>query len=150
MGDFIKKTDNILENLNKIQSLLSTDNFRYYNNNPNKYKTSDCVVRAISVAVDKTWEDVLQDLTAYSVKYKYFLNCQELYEIYLRDLKWKKHKVPHKKNGSKYTLSEWLKKFNGVAIVTIDDDHLTYVEDHIVYDIWNCTDNEVGVFWTKE
>ena len=149
MKDFIKITDNILQNLNKITSLIETENFRYYNNNPNKYKTSDCVIRAISVALDKSWDDVLKDLTSYALKYKYFINCQELYEIYLQDNKWEKHKSPQKDNGDAYLLGDWLKQFNGQAIVTIDDDHLTYVSENIVYDIWDCTDNEVGVFWTQ-
>lgn len=149
MSDFIKTSESILESLNKLASLMATDNFRYYNNNPNKYKTSDCVVRAISTALDKSWDDVLKDLTAYALKYKYFINCQELYEIYLKDCRWKKHNAPHKRNGDAYVLGDWLKNFNGEAIVTIDDDHLTYVNNHIVYDIWNCTENEVGVFWTQ-
>ena len=84
------------------------------------------------------------------MKYKYFINCQELYEIYLKDCKWEKHKAPQKKNGSAYLLRDWLKNFNGEAIVTIDDDHLTYVNNHIVYDIWDCTENEVGIFWTQK
>lgn len=150
MGDFMKTSENILQNLNKIASLVATDNFRYYNNNPNKLKTTDCVVRAISTALDKSWDDVLKDLTSYALKYKYFINCEELYEIYLKDNKWKKHKAPRKRNGGVYLLGEWLKTFNEEAIVTIDENHLTYVNNHIVYDIWDCTDNEVGVFWTQK
>jgi hypothetical protein len=150
MGDFMKTSEDILRKLDKIESLIATDCFRYYNSNPNKYKTSDCVIRAISTALDKSWDDVLKDLTLYALKYKYFINCEELYEIYLKDYKWKKHKAPRKRNEKPYTLREWLKTFNKEAIVTIDENHLTYVNNHIVYDIWNCTDNEVGVFWTQK
>ena len=150
MSDFSKTTKDIFDNLDKLKTLLVAENFRYYNSNPNKNKTSDCVIRAICTALNKSWDDVLKELTEYALKYKYFINCQELYGIYLKDNKWKKHKAPHKRNGDVYLLGEWLKK-NGIeAIVTIDDDHLTYVNNHIVYDIWNCTDNEVGTFWTKE
>ena len=148
--NIIKTADNILKNLEEITSLLVADNFRYYNNNPNKYKTGDCVVRAISAALDKSWEDVFRDLSEYTLKYKYFLSCQELYGIYLKDNKWRKHKAPRKKNGDEYLLGEWLKKFKDEAVVIIDGDHLTYVNNQIVYDIWNCTDNVVGEFWTKE
>lgn len=150
MSDFSKTSKEILDNLDKLASLMKAENFRYYNSNPNKNKTSDCVVRAISTALRKSWDDVLKELTEYALKYKYFINCQELYEIYLKDNKWKKHKAPCKRNGDAYLLGEWLKKNNVEAIVTIDDDHLTYVNNHIVYDIWNCTDNEVGVFWTEK
>lgn len=150
MNDFTKTAKSLLHSTEMLKNSLTTDNFHYYNNNPNKYKTSDCVVRAISVALDKSWENILSDLTLYALKYKYFINCQELYEIYLKDNGWKKNKYPHKRNGNKYLLGEWLKSFGKEAIVTIDEDHLTYVNNHIVYDIWNCTDNEVGVFWTPD
>jgi hypothetical protein len=150
MSNFMKISEDMLRGLQQLASSMATDHFRYYNNNPNKYRTGDCVVRAISTALDKSWGDVLQDLTSYALKYKYFINCQELYEIYLKDHKWKKHKAPSKRNGDVYSLGDWLKTFGGEAIVTIDDDHLTYVNHHIVYDIWNCTDNEVGIFWTKK
>ena len=150
MNDITKVSESILESLNKLSSSLVADNFRYYNSNPNKNKTSDCVVRSISTALNKSWEDVLKELTEYALKHKHFPNCQEIYEIYLKDNKWKKHNAPHKRNGDVYLLGEWLKKFGDEAIVTIDDDHLTYVNNHIVYDIWNCTENEVGVFWTEK
>lgn len=32
--------------------------FVRYNNNPKQNKTSDCVIRAISFATNKSWEDI--------------------------------------------------------------------------------------------
>ena len=74
MSDFSKTSKEILDNLDKLASLMKAENFRYYNSNPNKNKTSDCVVRAISTALRKSWDDVLKELTEYALKYKYFIN----------------------------------------------------------------------------
>ena len=36
--------------------------FIKYNNNPKQNKTNDCVIRSISLALNKSWEDVYKDL----------------------------------------------------------------------------------------
>ena len=133
-----------------LKKRLLNSCFKYYNANPQKHKTGDCVVRAICAAMDMEWDNVLTDLYKYSLKHKYFMGSEELYEIYLKDLGFTKHKPPRKTNGKSYTLGEWLKDFDKAAIVTINDDHLTYVNDNHVYDIWDCTDEVVNEYWTFE
>jgi hypothetical protein len=141
-------TDNILNKLDKITKMISAPHYKYYNANPMNHRTTDCVIRSISTALNKSWDDVLRELTDYSLKYKYFINAVELYEIYLKDNGWKKHSAPHKSNGDEYSLLEWLHEFDKEAIVTIEDNHLTYVNHGCVYDIWNCSDMVVNEFWT--
>lgn len=155
-GDVVMKYnyDSIIEKMDKIYNILCktqhNKHYRYYNANPANIITDDCVIRAISTALDKSWDDVLKDLFKYSLKYKYFINCQELYEIYLQNNKWQKHKKPYRKNGKEYSLNEWLEIFGGEAIVTVGEDHLTYVNKHVVYDVWDCTNGIVETFWTKK
>ena len=144
------KNNDIISRLDKLCELMESGCYKYYNANPKKRKTGDCVIRAICTALDKSWDDVLKDLTEYALKYKYSIASEELYEIYLMDHKWIKHNKPCKRNKNGYILKEWLKKHGEEAIVTIDSDHLTYVCNHIVYDIWDCTEQTVGNFWTKE
>ena len=122
--------------------------FRYYNLNPNGNRTGDCVIRAIGAAMGKTWEEVLKDLYEYSLKHKLFLGNHELYGIYLQDNGWTKHQIPYKRNGNMYCLKEWIKKHNKPALVIIDGNHLTYVINQKVYDIWDCTEHMVHEYWT--
>lgn len=42
--------------------------FVKFNNNPKQNKTNDCVIRAISFATNKSWEDVYNDLTKLGCK----------------------------------------------------------------------------------
>lgn len=149
MNNCINTADQILNKLDRLSKVLMTPRYKYYNANPMKHRTTDCVIRAIGTALNKSWDDVLKDLSNYSLKYKYFITSVELYEIYLRDNGWKKHDTPHKKNGNEYILSEWLEMHRFEAIVTINDNHLTYVNNGCVYDIWNCTTETVNEFWTQ-
>ena len=131
-----------------MQEISKQSHFQYYNCNPKGIVTGDCVIRAISKALNKHWDNVLKDLTKYSLKYKYFIGCTELYEIYLSDNGWEKHKAPRKKNGKPYKLIEWLNVFDNSAIVTIDKNHLTYIDNSTLYDVWDCTQHIVGEYWT--
>lgn len=143
--------DSIMKKLDEIyEQIVLKNHYQYYNVNPKQRITDDCVIRSISAATGKSWDDVLKELTEYSLKYKYFINCEELYEIYLRDHSWVKHKKPLKKNGEEYKLGEWLETFRKESVVTIGDYHLTYVNNGTAYDIWNCTGEPVDVYWTKK
>lgn len=145
------KKNNIDERVEKAIAKLEHSKFHYYNLNPFGYHTGDCVVRAIAAAEGMMWDDVARDLCNYMLKYKYFINSTELYEIYLEDKGWTKHKPPKKKGGATYKLNEWIEKTKGKpTIVTIDDDHLTYVVENKLYDIWDCLDYTVGEYWTYD
>lgn len=145
------KKDSIDERLEAVIKKLEVSKFHYYNLNPSGHHTGDCVVRAIAAAEGMTWEEVARDLYDYMLKYKYFINSTELYEIYLKDKGWTKHRPPKKKGGTTYHLNEWIEKTKGKPIiVTIDDDHLTYIVENKLYDIWDCLEHTVGEYWTYE
>lgn len=132
-----------------LKEMSKQSHYKYYNHNPKGVVTGDCVIRSIGTALNKPWDNILKDLTKYSLKHKYYIGCVELYEIYLSDAGWTKHNAPHKRNGKPYKLIEWLSRFNGEAIVSIDDDHLAYVKEGVLYDTWDCTQHILGEYWTK-
>lgn len=145
------KRNNINNRVTAVLENMQKSKFQYYNLNPQGHHTGDCVVRAIGAAEGMSWEEVIRDLYNYTLKYKYFINSTELYEIYLKDKGWTKHKSPHKRGGKAYCLNEWIDKTKGrAAIVTIDDDHLTYVVENKFYDIWDCSEHTVGEYWTYD
>lgn len=128
--------------------------FVYCNLNPENNDTSDCVVRAICAATGDKWEDVLTDLFKYSIKYKYAMNDNNLFGIYLQDKGWTKHKAPYKKVGTTrevYSLKEWLKKQNKAALISVNNNqHLTYAINHKIYDTWDCSSKLISQYWTKD
>lgn len=47
-----------------------TKYFHYYNSNPKGIRAGDCAIRALSLALNQTWEDTLQELTQVALKCK--------------------------------------------------------------------------------
>ena len=141
------------------------------NINPKGIKAGDCVIRAIAVATEQTWNKVYADLCKIGFKMKRMPNEKAVYEKYLNNLGWIKHKQPRattyadgRKQGSlKYTVDElcteltWNKHIGGYSnkIIVSVANHLTCLEwDNVkgfeITDTWDCGYKCVGNYWTKE
>lgn len=124
--------------------------FRYYNCNPHHVHTDDCVVRAITAGTGDSWYEVVSDLSQYMLKYGYMMNTPETYGAYLKDKGWVQCKAPTKKKGASMTVGEFVKKFKGHAIVHVDDNHVTYVADGKIWDLWDPSTHTIGEYWIPE
>lgn len=129
----------------------SKDNFIFHNENPKGLlSAADCVIRAISKGIGKSWEQVLEDLLQIALKVKDTPTSDRVYGKYLEDLGYPKQKQPRKKDNTKYTTDEFAKKFNkGIFIISLAN-HLSVVIDGKIYDTWNCSNKSVGNYWEVE
>ena len=93
---------------------------------------------------------MFRELTEYSIRYGYMLNTPELYGRYLKDKGWKKNKQPQQADGKKVRISEFLETFKGDAVAHAGAGHITYLSDGSVLDIWDCSREIMGVYWTKK
>ena len=149
--------------IKKIPS--DTMTFKFFNANPKDKRSGDCVLRAISTATGKTWDEVLDDLVAYAHKYKLMPNDPKCYGRYLEDLGFIKMPQPRKDDNTKYTGSEFCKRCSinythGETIVAHIGGHHTVAimptregdginDRYKVLDIWNSTNGAVGNYWIK-
>ena len=124
-----------------------SEHYDYYNNNPQKKLTEDCVVRAIAAGLHKDWETVYRELTEYSIKTGYMQSARQLFGIYLADNGWVRQKRPNPINGKRMRLKEFAQKFNGHAIVHAGKTHLTYIADGKIFDTWNPEDSVLNSYW---
>ncbi len=124
--------------------------YHYYNANPKDRRTDDCVIRAIALATEQSWDDVLVGLTKCALENKYMISCPECYGKYLKKLGWVKQKQPVKRNNKKYRACEFAKKFNGVAIAHVGTQHIACIKENEVWDIWDSSDGVIGNYWVKE
>lgn len=121
--------------------------YQYYNNNPLRKSTGDCVIRAIAAGLHADWEDVYRELTEYSIKTGYVQNSKELYGKYLIDKGWVRQKRPSPVNGKRMRLKEFAQNFNGNAIVYAGAGHLTYLSEGKILDTWNPEDRVLNSYW---
>lgn len=123
--------------------------YKNYNANPKGRKTSDCVIRALTMASGKPYETILQELTAISLKTGYFLNDKHNYEKWLESNGFTKMKQPRDVYGYKYTISQIRLLCNASSIVISCAHHLTCVKDGVLIDTWNCGNKTIGNYYVK-
>ena len=141
-----------------------------YNANPKGWKTNDCVVRAIALATNQSWDKVFTDLCEIAFKKKRMLNDPRVYEKYLSQLGWNKRKQPRfytYEDGSrstykKETVDEFIINRNFDRLIqTKYDTYIIRVANHMtvvklnegkfdLFDIWDCGHRCVGEYWVKE
>lgn len=129
-----------------------TNTFHWYNANPKNKYTGDCVIRAISVALELPWEQVYRDLVEIGIKYGYMMNDPKTYSKYLDSKGWVKQKPPRKFDGTKYTGVEFCKEFATPfqnIIAHIGGHHIVAIVNSKVYDTWDSTDGCIGNYWVQ-
>jgi hypothetical protein len=117
--------------------------FKYYNANPNGEEIGDCVIRAISLALDIDYYKVIDLL----YKNSNFFNCvmlvRDCYGMFLNKY------YPRIKSNNK-TVEEVANDFkNNILIIRIEG-HLTCSIYGTIYDIWDTSNEEVDLFWVVE
>lgn len=116
--------------------------FIYYNANPNNEIKGDCVVRAISLALHKNYNDVISML----VKNSDYFNC----DIIVKDCYSKLLSQYQSITPSLITVKEVAELFsNNILLIRIDG-HLTCSRYGDIYDIWDCSNELVDCFWIIE
>lgn len=123
--------------------------FIKYNNNPKQKKTNDCVIRAISLATGKSWQEVYRELAEQGIKCGLMINDRTNWKTYLKHLGYNMEKMPRKYNNKRYTVEEFVDEIahkNWTYIVKVAN-HLTVVKDKKLYDTWDCSHKCVGNYW---
>ncbi len=115
--------------------------YKYYNCNPLKRITGDCVIRATSKGLDISWEEANRLLYNNSLELCHEMSCVGNYGNLFE---YKLNLKPIEFHG---TIKEFIKENPiGKYIIRIKG-HLTCLEDGTIYDIWDCTDKEVSLIW---
>ena len=110
-----------------------------YNANPRNRKTTDCVVRAISVASGVEYNKVLDDLIMVYKDTGYHMGEKRTYEKVLELYGFEKQPMVFKENGTKYRVGEidQLVPDYKVAVVSLAN-HLVAYAYGMLIDTWDC------------
>tara|TARA_R110002020_G_scaffold468620_1_gene693066 strand:+ start:484 stop:891 length:408 start_codon:yes stop_codon:yes gene_type:complete len=118
---------------------------------PAKYKkdqTSDCVVRAIAIALELDYKFVLESLFRLGLEIGCMPNSKKVYEAFLGFNGW------YKNSPLKYSTSKGDKKFkvkehpyDNCIIHTVN--HLTVIKDGELNDTWDCMEWCANSYYTQ-
>ena len=107
--------------------------YKYYNNNPFGRNVSDCSIRAIALATERSWDSTYQELSDYARRQGITFSETEFIDDYLSQ-RFPKYCL----NSSSFiTLKDFLdKSLPGRYLVTMAG-HITCVIDGVCYDTFD-------------
>lgn len=135
--------------MKRTEKYPETSTFHYHNQNPKNRITGDCFYRALSYATKIPYNDVVLE-TAY-------IHCETGYcgekvkEAFLEKHGFVKMPQPKHKDGTKFTMREFVETYKTGLFVVKLPQHLTVVENGKNIDIWDCVrfGGCVGCYYVK-
>ena len=117
----------------------------YPNRNLKKHQTGDCVIRAISIALEKPYKEVLIDLCHLAIKSGDMPNTHSVYREYLTEKGWEETKFGKalvRMNSTKIPRDQW--------VICYIRKHLAAIKGTELHDIWDCSNKRVFRIYTKK
>lgn len=114
--------------------------YKFHNANARGNFVNDCVVRAISVAEGKSWDETYKELSQIAQYEGILLDDVDFVEEYLDK------RYDRSCHYSK-TVGEFIDEFpKGIFLITMKG-HITVVIDGILYDTFDCRDRRMWCAW---
>lgn len=122
---------------------------KYYNPNPLKKETGDCVVRALVKATGKSWDEVYKELCEIGFELKVMPNSDEAWKEFLLRNSFEYCKIQVKKGSKRPTVESFAKEHKkGIYVLRVAN-HLVTVHDGYYYDIWDSGKKSLYGFYKK-
>lgn len=122
--------------------------FVYYNPNPNGSRVGDCVIRAISKALDKSWERVYVELCVQGLMMGDLPNSNAIFSAYLRHKGFKRRTIEDCPDC--YTVEDFCQEHPKGVYVIGTGSHAVAVVDGCVFDAWNSLQECPVYYFEKE
>ena len=119
--------------------------FIYTNPNPINRTIGDCVVRAIAIATDSTWEKSYMDLCMEGLEMADLPNSNAVWASYLKKLGFRKGIVPDTCPDC-YTVADFAEDNPYGVYVLCTGSHTVTIMDGNIYDSWDSS-SEIPIFY---
>lgn len=119
-----------------------------FNNNPLGLRVGDCVIRAISKALDKPWEKVYIDLCVQGLMMGDVISSNAVWSAYLKRRGFKRRTVEDCPEC--YSIEDFCREHpNGVYVVGTGS-HAVCICNGCAYDAWNSLRETPVYYFEKE
>ena len=122
----------------------------YFNPNPrHKNPVGDCIIRAVSKALDISWETAYIDLVSQGYDMGDMPSSNAVLNSYLRSKGFRKYTLPNDCPDC-YTFADFAgEHFKGTFIVCTGT-HVACIQDGCLYDSWQSSDCTVLYYYERE
>lgn len=119
--------------------------FVYTNPNPIKRNIGDCVIRAIAIATDSSWEKTYMDLCMEGLEMADLPNSNAVWSSYLKKLGFRKGIVPDTCPDC-YTVADFTQDNPYGVYVLCTGSHTVTIMDGNIFDAWDSS-SEIPIFY---
>lgn len=123
--------------------------YSHYNPNPQNKRVGDCVVRAISKAIDQTWEQTYIELSLLGYLMGDLLSSNPVWGAYLKSRGFVREMIPSECPEC-YTIADFCREYPHGVYVIGTGSHAVAVIDGIIFDAWDSSAETPLYFWRKE
>lgn len=122
--------------------------FTLYNPNPHSKRVGDCVIRAVSKALGKSWEEVYIELCIEGYLLSDLPSSNVVWGKYLKRKGFIRDIVSDECQGC-YTISDFCNDHPSGTYVIGTGNHAVCVIDGCIYDTWDSSE-EVPIYYYKK
>lgn len=120
----------------------------FFNNNPQGLKIGDCVVRAISAAMNQSWERTYVDLCIEGFMYKDMPNANSVWASYLHSKGWKRRSIPDTCPDC-YTAADFAAEHPEGVYIAATGSHAVCIKNGNIIDNWDSSDETVTYYFER-
>ena len=122
--------------------------WEHYNPNPAGRSVGDCAVRAVSAALDITWEQAYLLIAAAGFSMGDVISSNSVWGAVLRQHGFTRHNLPQSCPDC-YTFADFAAEHPHGVYVLGTGTHVATVIDSIIYDAWDSSNETVSFVWAK-
>lgn len=123
--------------------------YEYYNPNPRQRSVGDCAVRAISKALNQTWEETYVGLALEGFMRGDLPNSDDVWGRYLKANGFSRYWMPDECPDC-YTVGQFAEDHpQGVFILSMPGKHVVTVVDGVICDSWDSSREVPSYYWSR-
>lgn len=120
----------------------------FFNNNPQGLKIGDCVVRAISAAMNQSWERTYVDLCIEGFTFRDMPNANSVWASYLHSKGWKRRSIPDTCPDC-YTVADFAAEHPEGVYIAATGSHAVCIKNGNIIDNWDSSDETVTYYFER-
>ena len=118
------------------------------NLNPLGTHTSDCVVRALAIAQNQSWEKTYLELCIQGFKMGDWGSSNLVWSAYLKDKGFRRYVVPEECHSC-FTVRDFCENYPDGTYILATGSHVVAVIDGDYYDTWDSGSEPIIYYWKR-
>lgn len=123
--------------------------YQFHNPNPQRKHVGDCTVRAVSAALEQSWEETFTALCLQGFLMCDMPSANHVWGAYLREQGFKRHIMPDNCPDC-YTVSDFANEHPAGTYILALSGHVVCVKNGNWYDTWDSGMEVPLYYWSKE